>query len=264
MDNLNDLSDDTFERFVLGQMPDEELDAFLAYLTLHPEVQADITAARARILTLRGSMLLPPKERVHLWVWLAVALVGLGLIVLFFMREKSGPSPKTPPIQPPKTSEKPLESPHPDIAQIPKTLKQSKPRKAKRLVAAYLPNKTLELQINSGLRGSEFQFQIVEPSSKQVLKQKSGQVKFRLSGTLRAAVMEPNTSFQVLIFDNQPTNLETRRYSAAFQIPLTEKGIGETEFQLEQNTKLPIGLFYFIIEEESSSDWYYVGKFRVE
>jgi hypothetical protein len=258
MDDLKKNADEALERFVLGQMNDDELDAFLAHLALHPEAQAEVAAVRARIKSLRGATAAPaPPPSKNTGKWLVATLLFALLCGAGWWLFGPEPSPNIPP--PPAIPAPAIPQQQP-IAQTPPPPAAEQP---KQLATAYRPNRYLETQI-SNLRSANLRLEVAEPRANQVLHLQSGKIDFQLVGSLKMSKTEANQGFRVLIFDNQPSHLEAMRFEAAFPIALsTPDKDGVHTFRLAHKIKLPPGLFYCIIEDESSGDWLWVGKFRV-
>ncbi len=262
MNSINPYDNDAIERFVLGQMPDEALDAFLAYVALHPEIQAEINVVRERIKTLRGLEQPTPTKptQKRLWTFLIVLFcIGITTGFWFFWQTPSSPEAIPSPTQ---TSPPPAIPQQQPIAQTPQTLDNPKVEKPKSLAAAYRPNKFLDMQMSNQVRSDGLACQILEPALDQVLSRQSGQVDFQLSGILKTEEVVSGRTFRVLIFDNQQASVEGMRYLAAFELPLTTNKNGVHEFRLLKKTSLKPGLFYYIIED-SNGDWHHVGRFRV-
>jgi hypothetical protein len=260
MDAIKTYDDEAIERFVLNQMPDEELDAFLAYLTLHPEIQPDIDACRMRVKAIRGASLTPKTKNWRKWAWLIAPLLGIGVAAWFFLPVKPAetPLPAPPPtIPPPAVQKQEPFAQAPDIRVVP-------PKEdPKRFAAAFRSNENLEMQLNSGLRSQGIEFNIETPTPKALLKIQSGKVRFNLSGTVKQDKTAGLGTFRVLIFDNQQAHVEAMRFIAAYNLPLTAKGNMESRFQLAQKIKLTPGLYYYIIKDDKD-EWQFVGSFRVE
>ncbi|MDO8365981.1 MAG: hypothetical protein Q7T20_04225 [Saprospiraceae bacterium] len=253
--------EETIERFVLNQMPDDELDAFLTYLVLHPDIQADIDLCRERIKAVRGTTQTTKTYSYRKWLWITAILTGL-VATWFFLPETTTNSPvPTPPA--PVTNPSPAVQKQEPFAQNSKIPDKPKNEYAKTLAAAYRPNQILEIQLNSTMRGAGIEFFIKTPAPNERLKLKAGKVGFQLSGTVKQDKIDGLRAFRVLIFDNQQANVEAMRFITAYSLPLIDKGNGESHFQLTEKTKLALGLYYYIIIDDKD-EWQFVGSFRVE
>ena len=262
MDPLKTYDEEAIERFVLNQMSEAELDAFLAHMALHPEIQPRIKACRERIKAFRAVSHPPPTDAPRKWVWpIAILLTVIG-IAWFFLHEKPEPLPAPAPAGP-EASPAPGASKQEPIAQVQDTGHNHPKTNPRPLANNYSPNETLDMQVSSAVRGESLELKLESPAPDDRLKLQSGGVIFHLSGTAEQKKAAIPGSLQVFIYDNQQMNVEAKRYLATFKLPVASRANGINSFELTKKINLGPGLFYYIVEDEKG-DWQFVGRFRVK
>lgn len=123
------------------------------------------------------------------------------------------------------------------------------------------PNPLLEGYVGQELRpDSAYHFTVTYPPKEgRLVVQADGTHLFRLAGTLQTTVEELQAPFQVHLFSNKPEEYE--RFDPIFSELLNFQIEGNRyAFQLSRPHDLSPGLYYYLINNATSREIYYVGK----
>lgn len=258
MAHLDDAEQDhEAERYLLGQMADEEQDRYLAQLLLHPERQATLDEARTRIKAVRGVRRPAPVKR---WPWVVAGLVG---ILLYFALGPSNP-PQPKPNQAPPTPVQP--APNPEPATTPQTPTPKAHAQNQPIAASFVPNPTLEYLVDApqyrDANGTGLQW-LQKPSKQPVFTQRQGQTLFYWEAkAVVPQTVAPQLEWQ--IFDNRPEQYEAGQALHRGTVIATPAPNSDT-CRLSARTALPLskGLYYYLLENRETGELYFVGRFGV-
>lgn len=265
--------DNVLERFVMGQLPDDELDAFLAYQTLHPEIRAEVEAVRAVIKSARAGAAgaaSPPKtagRRPYLW-WLFL-LVGCFLVGWWYwnrsVRQANTPIvPERPALEtPPVVPSQPDQAAQQQAEGLP--LRSPDSRTPRPIAARLRPNPRLEALLGPSQyrdNGEGHVQWIQEPPREQHLLLEKNRLNFTVSASVQAtAVVAGN--LQCLLFSNAPADYEA--FQPLLVIPVAVQERSEQTFLLvfKATAVLNPGLYYYLIEDRDSGEPCFIGKLIV-
>lgn len=245
------------ERYLLGQMADEEQDRYLAQLLLHPERQAALDEARTRIKAVRG---LHRPAPIKYWPWAVAGLVGI--LLYFAIRPSNPPQPK--PNQAPPTPVQP--APNPTPAPTPQAPTPNAPVQRQPIATRFTPNPTLEYLVDApqyrDANGAGLQW--LQPPPKQpVFAQGQGQTLFYWEA--KAVVPQTvATQLEWQIFDNRPEQYEAGQSVYRGTVIATPTPNSDT-CRLSARTTLSLskGLYYYLLENRETGELYFVGRFGV-
>ena len=266
--------DNVLERFVLGQLPDDELDAFLAYQTLHPEIRTEVEAVRAVVKSARGmnnGAASPRKttgRRPKIW-WLPL-LLGVAVLGGWWYWNQSlhrvsdpvvpaGPALETPPAVP----KPPDQTGQPQAENLPP---QSEDSGAHRhLAAQFRPNPRLEALLGPRQyrdNGEDHVQWIQAPPREQHLALEKGRLNLSLSASVHAGAAVAG-NLRCLLFSNVPADYDAFR--PVLVIPVEAREDSEQTFSLlfKATIELKPGLYYYLIEDRDSGEPSFMGKIIV-
>lgn len=259
--------DHVIERFVLGRLPDDELDAFLAYQTLHPEIRAEVEAARVLVKSVRGpAARADPPRKTRIKRWLPWVFAGLALAILGGLfwgnsAENHAAAPPAPRVVPRTV---PSVAPEPPAPGEP--VPTAPPAKPHRLVAAqFRPNPRLEASLGVGQyrdNGDESLRWVQEPFRERAFVREKGAIHCSIEASVRAPASVAG-QVQCLIFSNSAADYEAFRplHTASFDVQ--EAGAGTFQLSFKAVLALKPGLYYYLIEDRESGSAYFIGKFTV-
>ena len=277
---------DVIERFVLSQLTAEELDQFLVYQMLHPEIQQEIQSMRQLINSIRHSSqnhagstagkknYLSPRSGIILV--LILMLISIGTWLLLNQRYKGAETVENSPLLPPQDSlemepkdsllsPSPSKNPNPNPPPPPdKSSEPTNKSTEKPVIAAadLQPNNFLEINIGSNLR-SETVLEVTSPESgarfivKDVLQELSFMGKLRLSPEEQSV-----PQLTLYLFTNKESDYLEFKPLFSHALNFSAQADGSYDFAIEKKTALPHGLYYFLIEDEVGKT-YHTGKFFV-
>lgn len=256
--------DNIIERFVLGQLTDAELDAFLTYQLFHPEIKTEVEALRAVAKTARG---LTPSRQVKWWQKRGI-LVGLPLLAVVLgvavwqlagrgRQHDASPAPAAP-------QQKNAEPPAPALP-ADTTETRPEPPTSHQIAADFRPNPHLEALLGPGrFRGNadEQPAWVKTPPAEQQCENGATTCRINLRGQLRGDI-EAIKQFRWLLFSNKPADFTALR-------PL-QSGSFSTKNNPDQtigidagiSLRLAPGLYYYLIEDAESGATYFTGKLTV-
>ena len=286
---------DIIERFVLNQLEDQELDAFLLYQMRHPEVQKEITAKREKIKAIRaagrhGS----GKSSLSKWLFFFLTLVVFTGMVWWWM-QKTTPAADKGPIQetresilPPKkktdpsiieldsniqkekrpleNKEGPIKNPPLKTKPKPEDEKPKPPPPNQPIAANFTPIQDLELMMDNTLRSEGYELTIDQPKVRDtlILSRNSGPqstATLHFSGSFKDASSDIlSESFKLSVFSNDLQDFQNFQPVHTFTLKLSEKDTGYL-FSIKEKLDLNPGLYYWIIENETSGDLLTVRNF---
>ncbi|MBL7805940.1 MAG: hypothetical protein JNL02_19520 [Saprospiraceae bacterium] len=254
--------DNIIERFVLGQLTDAELDAFLTYQLFHPEIKTEVEALRAVAKTTRG---LAPSRQVKWWqkrgIQIGLLLLTVVLGVALWQLAGRGRQHDTSPAAPQQQNTEP-----PTLITPGDTTETHPPPPSSRQIAAdFRPNPHLEALLGPGrFRGNadEQPAWVKTPPAEQQCESAATMCRINLRGQLRGDI-EAIKQFRWLLFSNKPADFTALR-------PL-QSGSFSTKNNPDQtigidagiSLRLAPGLYYYLIEDAESGATYFTGKLTV-
>lgn len=268
------------ERFILNQLTETELDNFLFYQLIHPEIKPEITEMKHLILGIRSfkptSSTKVIKKFPSKILILFLILVGLFCFWLFFPPQKTEPEQNEISVSPAVDIPISIDSSNilKDTLTQPSFIEPSPPleqkgnspaeKPAKPIASVdFSPNPQLEVLIGSAYRSSNATFRVNQPEKASSFIAKNGIIPFVLKGYLESNSKPINQSFKVFVFSNKEE--EYLNFKPLFSQKLTfgEKNGQQIPFEILANLTLTPGLYYFLIEDEEANI-YFVSKFRVD
>ncbi len=126
------------------------------------------------------------------------------------------------------------------------------------MAASYEPIPALETYVGSQYRSQDWKVTVKVPAPNAQLPAKNGHLSLRISGNIQnTAVAEPG--LRVLIFNNDLKSFEAMQPIANAALKVAPDG----NFLFEKVMVFKPGLYYYLIEDEESGNWLFVGKFRM-
>lgn len=126
--------------------------------------------------------------------------------------------------------------------------------------ANYRRNPAMETFVDGGLRSAGLVFSSVKPANDAgFIPDAQGRVTIRFSGTIAGLAEAPPGTFLLAIYNNQNPN------KPVLSVPLELKkdAAGKMVYDLPQRLNVPLGLYYFAVEEVESGERRYVGRIQV-
>lgn len=188
-------------------------------------------------------------------------LLGLALIIsglVYFYTQQLRPESGTMPPSVPETTQPATPQSNQPIAQNEPALESPVPKNTL-LAAAYRPIPRLEQYIHSQVRSGGFKIQITQPLNDAVFTPRNGKVEFFLKGNTLGEKPE-DSKFRLLLFNNDPVRFASMKAVEEQALPLNSNHSFEWRTQLA----LAPGLYYILIEEENSGEWYHVARFQLK
>lgn len=230
----------------IGQSPENELRANLQQIARRLGQTEVISTAFS---TEKAS-------RKRLWRGVGIlALVGalvLWWITQYRMKPEAVSAPVSEPVQIIST---------PTIEQTP-TVQEAPPpqavQKSRPVAASYEPIQALETYVGSQYRSQDWRVAVEEPVPNAQLSAKNGHLSLRIAGNIQSvSVAEPG--LRILIFNNDRKSFEAMQPIASAALKVAPDG----NFLFEKALFFKPGLYYYLIEDEESGNWLFVGKFRM-
>ncbi len=285
------------ERFVLNRLNEEELDEFLVYQMMHPDVQELIELKREEIKSVRAlkdgiprpSKNMSGKRGFFLEILVIFTLIIAG--IWYFGKDSNTNEPatsdrteaisndssientlkeKSTPLQEPK-QEKPKTEKQKDKTPrikekndyIPPTTVEKPPENLP-IAANFEPNPDIELFIGNHTRSAGFEFEMKRPITNDKLLFGGEQTTIPFEGVFKdMEAADTQEGFQIHLFSNDKdafNNFEPL-WTKTLELKTIEEGFG---FYLESSIVIPEGIYYWMVENTSGSSLYGVGKFTVE
>lgn len=230
----------------IGQSPENDLRANLQQITRRFDQTEFVSVPVSTEKT----------SRKRLWRGVGIlALVGalvLWWITQYRMKPDATPAPASEPVQIIST---------PTIEQTPAVQEAPPPQavqKSRPVAASYEPIPALETYVGSQYRSQDWKVTVEEPLPNAQLPAKNGHLSLRISGNIQSTVVaEPG--LRVLIFNNDLKSFEAMQPIANAALKVAPDG----NFLFEKVMVFKPGLYYYLIEDEESGNWLFVGKFRM-
>lgn len=230
----------------IGQSPENDLRANLQQITRRFDQTEFVSVPVSTEKT----------SRKRLWRGVGIlALVGalvLWWITQYRMKPDATPAPASEPVQIIST---------PTIEQTPAVQEAPPPQavqKSRPVAASYEPIPALETYVGSQYRSQDWKVTVEEPLPNAQLPAKNGHLSLHISGNIQSTVVaEPG--LRVLIFNNDLKSFEAMQPIANAALKVAPDG----NFLFEKVMVFKPGLYYYLIEDEESGNWLFVGKFRM-
>lgn len=230
----------------IGQSPENDLRANLQQITRRFDQTEFVSVPVSAEKT----------SRKRLWRGVGIlALVGalvLWWITQYRMKPDATPAPASEPVQIIST---------PTIEQTPAVQEAPPPQavqKSRPVAASYEPIPALETYVGSQYRSQDWKVTVEEPLPNAQLPAKNGHLSLHISGNIQSTVVaEPG--LRVLIFNNDLKSFEAMQPIANAALKVAPDG----NFLFEKVMVFKPGLYYYLIEDEESGNWLFVGKFRM-
>ena len=266
------------ERYLTGQLTEEELNAFSFLLMKDKNLQKEVQVNRQLFKTLWAQQSNERQQAVRKplnWKLLLV-LGGIVLVfgfVLYFIGNKSSEVPSTntmpseqPTLTPPDATDA-IEQKNRSIdtekeqnlPSAPKSNNETPPTdeqaSSQPLAANFEPNPILENYIGQ-LRGGELV--ISKPPQRNLIISKNGDSTFQLEGAYASDIQEKLTLY---FFSNKKEDYE--QFEPLLSVDLNLESMGDDLMvKWEKDLDWPAGLYYYQIEG-ADSGLLYVGKFEI-
>ncbi len=141
--------------------------------------------------------------------------------------------------------------------------KTEKPSSPNRVIAAnFEPNPSLEFLMDNNLRSDDYEWTETQ-LQKNVTKTASEAFTFRFSGNLKTTADLSKQQFKLHIFSNKPEAFEEFSPSATHDLILQSTATDTYQIDFQKQMMLSPGLYYYLIEDFSEEQIYFVGKFEV-
>jgi hypothetical protein len=273
--------DDLIAKYLADEMDAQERASFELRMATEPDLAAEVrleqelgetlnqasaeNQLRASLRNISGKFDTPEsltrtnggKTRNNAWIgWLvACGLFIAAGVFIWNMRQPEHIAPSAIPVNETPSRVPTVPEGHtPEKVEEKNTVSQSQP-----IAGAFKPIPKLETYIGSQVRSEGMQFQVETPRSGMDFQLQNDKVSFQLAGKM-VGKASADATFRVLIFSNNKSAFE--RLEPAYSQSLELNATGA--FQLKKQLKLPIGLYYLLIEEEASGAWLFVDKFFIK
>ena len=260
--------------YLEGNLDAETRARFEATVRVNPELAAELALYRDMYTALtpgpedairKNLEMLGKKHTGTGWSFkkwkIPVLLITLLLSVLLVYRFLIyAPAPMPDPVQPP-APEKVSPAVNEPVQKIEKS-QPSEPQRSAPMAAAFRPNPQLEKMIGNTYRSAARKFKIISPLADVALKSANRKTVFTLSGIIETPEKAIDQPFRALIFSNDPDAFEKFQFVWVASLQL-ENVNHSFAFSRTEMLDLPPGLYYLVVEEESSGMTCYTGRFRI-
>lgn len=266
--------------YIEGRLDAEEQARFEAELAQNPALQEELEQERElrehlAVMRVRSRVReaireAPPEKapapawRLKWWMPALVALLCIGGYWLWqTSRSEPAAAPETLPQQ---QSQPPLPAPQtppanrPQAEQKPGETRQ-RPADNKRIAAAdpanFRTNTAMERFIDGGLRSEALKFSAVAPANDAVyIPDEKGRVTIRFSGKIEGLSDAAMDALVLAVYNNRDANTPV----LSLPLALKKDATGKITFDHRQQMDVPMGLYYFAIEEKEGGERMYVGR----
>lgn len=189
--------------------------------------------------------------------WLIFSVLALVVALIWWstqyrMEPKSTPAPVSEPV--PSIPTTPAENAPPTQDAPP----QQAVQKSRPVAASYEPIPALETYVGSQFRSQDWKISVQEPARNATLSAKNGRAAFRFAGNIQGSQVSESV-LRVLIFNNSRPAFESMKPLSSEPLKIAPDG----NFLLEKSLLFKTGLYYYLIEDEESGNWLFVGKFMM-
>lgn len=275
------------ERYLLGQLSEEEIIQFHLQLIKDPELKTRLAEQEMIMKTLwkSGAKSAGLAKASPVWMWAAVAAVlilGIGAFFFFANPNNSNIQEKTPLVSEPiQEAAEPVQIPSEtqvdpssiEKKQLRKTPKkqdapvQPVPRKEPTetppvIASAFKPNPYWENYVGSRTRSNSISVTINKPELESFSNLVNDTLLFECSGQIQTLYDSLSGNFKVYLFSNQLEDFEEFKPIKSWDLKPENEG-ATYSFHFRDSLTVVPGLYYYLLEEADSSIWHYVGKFSV-
>lgn len=107
--------------------------------------------------------------------------------------------------------------------------------------------------------GKDFAIRLDYPKGEKRHPLKNGQFLFRIKGNVESKTGEAPKDFKLRLFSNDLANFKANKAAIEWDIPFKYEN-GFYQFKVANIFDTSYGIFYYVIEDSASEEWYYVGK----
>lgn len=276
---------EVIERYLLGQLSDDERQAFRVALLFDENLRQEVEDTRLlhqQIQQLKSTT--KPFSKKYVWWLIGSFVIILTAISIYFLNKNTTERPQqntTPSIENAQKNDKKSNETNTDtITKIEKEEKEiqpkiqpftpkkkaTKPTKPLQPIAA-ADSKThpyLDQFTTGGFRNNEVKITVNSPKIGETLILENEKINLNLKGVLTLDKTPEKERFVVRLFSNKKADFDN--FKPILSVNPTITKLENNDYQLSFNAVIPLpqGLYYFIIEDNAIEDMIYVGKFLVE
>lgn len=163
---------------------------------------------------------------------------------------------ETPPEETPPKNETPTEN------RAPETKKEESNTTSRPIATNFNPNPSLEFLMDNNLRSDEFEWTETE-LQQNVTGTANQPFRFRFTGTLETAADLSKQEFKLHLFSNDPAAFDNFEPLSTNDLMVQKKGEDAYLIDFHKSMTLAPGLYYYLIEDFTEEQIYFVEKFEV-
>lgn len=277
------------DRYLLGQLEEQERVQFHLELIQNPKLQSELATQETIMKSLwaskakPGSMQKTGNLRLAV-IGISILILGAGLL-FFSTKARNSPNPQTVPTVSnpiPVVPESSLT--HPDFHEVPQKEAESSQEKPDKghakekqnpiiipadeankepaIATNFIPNPNWENYIGSHIRSNKIQVTIEKPGAESSTNLVNGAFTFECLGEIKTMGKTLQGDFKIHLFSNRTEDFNEFRPLKSWNLK-TEKEASSYAFHLQESLAALPGLYYYLLEEADTGIWYYVGKLSV-
>ena len=276
---------EVIERYLLGQLSDDERQAFRVALLFDENLRQEVEDTRLlhqHIQQLKTAKKQPKLKKIIWWLIGSLLMISIATVAYFMNKnnfiQKQENTPET--IETPqKTIKETTEPATDDLPKIEETEEENQPeiepfvpekkgttpKKSSQPIAA-ADTKThpyLDQFTTGGFRNNEVKITVNSPKLSEKLTAENGKINLNIKAILSLDKMPEKERFVVRLFSNKKADFDNFKPILSAN-PTISKSDDYYNLSFNAIVPLPKGLYYFIIEDNEIEDMIYVGKFLVE
>lgn len=279
---------EVIERYLLGQLSDDERQAFRVALLFDENLRQEVEDTRLlhqHIQQLKTAKKQPKSKKIIWWLIGSLLMISIATVAYFMNKnnliQKQENTPET--IETPQKTIKETTEPATDELLKEEQIEEKKeenqleiepfvpekkgttPKKSSQPIAA-VDTEThpyLDQFTTGGFRNNEVKITVNSPKLSEKLTAENGKINLNIKAILSLDKMPEKERFVVRLFSNKKADFDNFKPILSAN-PTISKSDDYYNLSFNAIVPLPKGLYYFIIEDNEIEDMIYVGKFLVE
>lgn len=287
MDKQYIKDNEVIERYLLGQISDNERQEFRVALLFDESLRQEVEDTRLlhqHIQRLKMAKKQPKPKKIIWWLIGSLLMISIATVAYFANKNKFVKKQENTPStieMPPKTIKKITESATDELLKeeqieekkeenqleiepfVPEK-KVTTPKKSSPPIAA-ADTKThpyLDQFVTGGFRNNQVKITVNSPKINEKLTAENGKINLNIKAVLSLDKTPEKERFVVRLFSNKKADFDNFKPILSDNPTISES---DNQYNLSFNAIVPLpkGLYYFIIEDNEKEDMIYVGKFLV-
>lgn len=287
MDKQYIKDNEVIERYLLGQISDNERQEFRVALLFDESLRQEVEDTRLlhqHIQQLKMAKKQPKPKKIIWWLIGSLLMISIATVAYFANKNKFVKKQENTPStieMPPKTIKKITESATDELLKeeqieekkeenqleiepfVPEK-KVTTPKKSSPPIAA-ADTKThpyLDQFVTGGFRNNQVKITVNSPKINEKLTAENGKINLNIKAVLSLDKTPEKERFVVRLFSNKKADFDNFKPILSDNPTISES---DNQYNLSFNAIVPLpkGLYYFIIEDNEKEDMIYVGKFLV-